>query len=459
MLDRWPATAPQRLAWRCILFVGAAYGLLLLVALARAPHRQQWDALFVSDGFGYYIYLPSLILDGDLDLSNQLRRQPDQLEQPWYQPVSQTGLRENVFQVGCAVLWLPFFLAAHAAVLALNALGASIPTTGFGIAYELPVYLGSFTYGLVGVYYLRRLLLELWGERVADGASLAIALATPLAAYLWFEPDMCHVVSMFLITVLVYRLHRMQQERDRRPLSWAGAGALTGLIVAIRAPDGLVVLAAAWVGLSILREDGPEGGKVYWKQGALAATAFVLAAFIGFLPQIVVWQIIYGEPLLVPTSSGYDVFNWQQPKLLRYLFSPERGVFAWSPLLLVAAAGCVLGFLRGPPVLRWSVPVLAAAIYYTSSLNIWWVGCSFGARRMVDYSVIFALGLGYLMHRYPAWASSRLTKGVAVGLGLYNWVLMVRYFAHDLPEYGALSWYDLVVRTFDYPWRTAVRFF
>ena len=40
---------------------------LLVIVFARAPLRQIPDALFVSDGFGYYIYLPSLILDGDLD--------------------------------------------------------------------------------------------------------------------------------------------------------------------------------------------------------------------------------------------------------------------------------------------------------------------------------------------------------------------------------------------------------
>src|SRR5947209_10732552 len=30
--------------------------------------------LVVSDGQGYYVYLPSLIIDGDLDFSNQVRQ-------------------------------------------------------------------------------------------------------------------------------------------------------------------------------------------------------------------------------------------------------------------------------------------------------------------------------------------------------------------------------------------------
>jgi hypothetical protein len=153
--------AGHRATW---LFVSVT--MLFLIIAGRASHRKD-GALFVSDGFGYYIYFPSLIINGDLDLSKQLSHQEGQQVQQFYDIQPATSLPGNPFQVGCALLWLPFFLAAHASVCGLNLLGMNIPRDGFGMAYELPVYCGSFVYGLLGLYYTRKLLAELWGMPVS----------------------------------------------------------------------------------------------------------------------------------------------------------------------------------------------------------------------------------------------------------------------------------------------------
>src|SRR5947208_15005863 len=53
------------------LYAAAAVGVLLL-ALASVPLKAQFDFIN-SDGRWYYVYLPSLVVDGDLDFSNQMR--------------------------------------------------------------------------------------------------------------------------------------------------------------------------------------------------------------------------------------------------------------------------------------------------------------------------------------------------------------------------------------------------
>lgn len=435
-----------RTNWFIVLLACGSFGLLLAIALARTPHRQN-GALFVSDGFGYYIYLPSIIIDGDLDLSNQIAHQPDQESQGFYRISPATGLRGNPFQVGCALFWSPFFLAARAAAKGLSLMGFSVPMDGFGLIYELPVYCGAFLYGLVGVFYIYRLLKELWGGSVAWFTTLYIALATPIAAYLWFEPDMSHGLSMALIAMLFYYLHRAQATENRNAGTWAFLGFLVGAIALVRAPDGLVSLAAAYVALTVVRRDAPTRPPASLCQILTCSSSFIVAMGLAFLPQMLVWKTLYGGYLLIPSSTNYERMNWFQPDFLGYLFSARRGILIWTPLFIPALIGAIAGVWKGPPIMRYALLVLFAAVYFNCSLPVWWVGCSFSERRIVDYTVLFALGLGYLLSLRPALSSRYAFHAVAVCLCLFNWTLMVRYFTHELPEYGEVSFNDLFLGT------------
>ena len=145
--DRRRMIDPRGVLRRSLVVLAASI-LLVAIALARDQYRQISGSFFVSDGFGYYIYLPSLLIDRDLDLANQLLHQDDQINQRWYDRDPTTGRIGNAFQVGCALLWSPFFLATHA----LNSFWND-PTheTGFGWHYELPVYYGAFLYALSAI--------------------------------------------------------------------------------------------------------------------------------------------------------------------------------------------------------------------------------------------------------------------------------------------------------------------
>jgi hypothetical protein len=439
MLREW------RTKWPILLLLAGAFGLLLAIVVARASHRQTGE-LFVSDGFGYYIYLPSVVLDGDLDLSNQLAHQPDQRSQTFYQVTPATGLPANPFQVGCAIFWSPFFLIAHAAAKGLAALGVRVPANGFGYVYELPVYCGAFFYGLVGLFYIYRLLQELWGASVARIATLYLALASPAAAYLWFEPDMSHGLSLTLIAMLFFYLYRAHATDNRSGTMWAFLGFLVGAITLVRVPDALVSIAVGCVALSFIqgRASSPPASL---RQILRCSAAFLVAAGLTFLPQLLVWKALYGSFLLLPSSTNYDRMNWYQPDFLGYLFSTRRGIFLWTPLLLPAVLGLIAGVWKGPSILRYALLVLIAAVYFNCSIPKWWTGCSFSERRIVDYTVLFALGLGYLLSLRPALSSRYALHFVGVCLCLFNWTLMTRYFTHELPEYGDVSFNDLFVGT------------
>ena len=220
----------------------------------------------------------------------------------------------------------------------------------------------------------------------------------------------------------------------------------------IRVPDLLVSLAVLWVGAAVIWRRSKLNGRAAWRESLVPAAVGSLAAGLAFLPQMIVWKVLYGKTLSMPPNPYYSNMSWIEPDLLNYLFSGYHSLLSWTPILLPATVGLIWGALKGPMILRWSLAVLVPAVYFNSSIHMWWAGASFGERRMVDYSVFFVLGLGYLLARRPSlWP--RTTLSVVVCLCAFNCVLMVRYFTHDLPEYGCVSWYDLYGRTLDFPLR------
>ena len=440
-----------------LLFIGLSSLLLIAIVIGRAPYRHL-GALFVSDGFGYYIYLPSVIIDRDLDLKNQIEHQPCQLKHWTFTFVSQTGRFGNIFQIGCAVLWLPFFLLAHCLVFILIKLGFSLDVNGFGYFYELPVYIGSFIYGLLGIFFMWRLVREIFDDKIADNSVLYIVLASPVAAYLWFEPDMSHIISLFLISIFFYYLYRVYILVDQRLSSWALLGALLGLIVLVRVPDGLVGLLAFSVWLKIFFLDKYKTNHEY-KAAFKTCVIFICSTILVFSPQLFVWKILYGSFLTIPPNPFYNKIQWLKPDLFNYLFSTMHGLFSWTPILCLASIGIIWLFFLDNYFLKVSSLIFLLAIYFNSSIYRWWAGCSFGERRMVDYSVIFALGLGFILFNLRNFLKKKMSWILVTLLILYNWILMIRYFTHDLPEYGNVSFCNLYIKTIVFPLTFLKRFF
>src|SRR5216683_3011420 len=105
--------------------------LLLLVFLLSLPFLNPWVR---GDGVGYYAFARAPLIEHNLDFTNDYQhanesfRGPrlDENGQPKPEFRTPTGHLDNHFSVGPAILWSPFLLLAHAAVLLARALGSSV---------------------------------------------------------------------------------------------------------------------------------------------------------------------------------------------------------------------------------------------------------------------------------------------------------------------------------------------
>jgi hypothetical protein len=439
--------------------------LVVAIALIRAPYTRIPDALFVSDGFGYYVYLPSIVIDHDLDLSNQITRIPYEGEKRFFQESDQTGRRTNQFPSGSALVWLPFFLVADLAVVGVKAIGVSVERDGFGYLYELPVYLGSFTFGLAGVYLMLRTLKDLFGPPIAWASTFGVLFATPLAYYCWVEPNMSHSVAMFTIAWWVWLLCRAYRALDTRWSTWVVLGIVLGLVTLVRPYNGILGLVAIPVAMRISPLRGFRGSLVPPTLSAIARLGVCcLVAIVTWLPQSIVWKILYGDWLVVPRGSGYESMAYRGASVASYLST----VIVYSPLLGIAVAGLMAGRFG-----RWNsmptiatekvthessrvadaasnrgfaqavAPMMLFVLFLISVIVVasrdWYLGTAFGQRRMVDWSVFFGVGLGVLLtrlrHRTDWYPSA---EWCILILSAVHCAMAAVYLSHRgvLPEYG-----------------------
>jgi len=146
----WPA-----LTGRWILPAGFVVSALLLVRIA-VLHNPG----FLADGPAghdrryYYAYTRSLVVDGDLDFTNEIERIP-----PTGTITKFRGKHVNKYAFGMSFLAIPAFAVTHGTIRVLDRLGiAHLPNDGYSLPYVYAFGLTQFFLGMAGIWIICRTL-------------------------------------------------------------------------------------------------------------------------------------------------------------------------------------------------------------------------------------------------------------------------------------------------------------
>ncbi|MFZ5641889.1 MAG: hypothetical protein ACOY4Q_14525 [Bacillota bacterium] len=399
--------------------------LLCLFALAVAHPK------ITSDGYNYFAYLRSAVFDGDLDFHNDFKHFRD----PWFWKTylpreTPTGHLSNVFSVGPAILWAPFYLVAHGLVLTVNLFGGSITADGFSRPYVLAVLFGSVFYAFLGFVLTYRLGKTLFRPVVALFSTVVIWLASFLLYYMIFEPSMSHAVSFFTVTLFIWYWHIT---RPRRSLTgWLLLGLAAGLMMLVRWQNGIFMLFAAIESVIGYVEAATRRD---WRrlQGTLAGNiVFLLAAVMAFLPQLLAWKILYGAWLTLPQGTGF--MKWDAPFMMEVWFSSRHGLFSWTPAVYPAVFGWLFLYKKDRQLAGTTVATFLVMTYANSIIADWWAGWGFGMRRFDGFLLPFTLGLGSLLD----FAAARYKKAVPVIVLLLSLTVAFNFYLLKLVRSGAI---------------------
>jgi Dolichyl-phosphate-mannose-protein mannosyltransferase len=392
-------------------FVFVAFLLLLLLVFHVSFQRA------ASDGRSYYVQLRSLVMDWDLDLSND--------------EATFGGRGANKYAFGAPVLWSPFYVLCHLWLRGLNLMGGTWTTDGYTYPYQRAVGLATLLYGFLGLVLIYRVLRRYFSRPISLLSTLGICSTTFLFWYLTADNSMVHGASMFATTLFLFLWHRFRDQPTPRRWLWLGASA--GLMGYVRWQDGVfaIVPVADLLWASWQARTGPAAGRLQAAAGDLVR--FGAAAFLTFSPQLLFWRAVYGQWVHLPTQEHGFHPGLIPPFIVDVLFSANRGLLTTTPVLTLALIGLVLFTRRHWRVGAALAAGLVAQIWVNGAVEIWWGGVGYGARRFANSMLVFAVGLAGLlsaMERFPLVAPAMILAGLLV----YNVVYMMGLKDGSLPS-------------------------
>lgn len=394
-----------------------AYLVIYAVDLGGPPIR--------SDGYGYYIYLPATFIHHDPTLE---RTANDCCggAYPVFSLISrwpETGRWENPHPIGEAIMLVPFFVLAD-----LLTRWSNTSRDGFSLYYQFVIGFGGVFYFAAGIALLKRVLARKFSPAVVLATLVAIVWGTDLFHYATYDSVFSHAFSFFLFAALLYATPRWLEAP-----SYRGAillGALCSLLVLVRHIDVLLLLFVALYGITSMSGVGERFAllQAHWRKALVGVVTFLAI----LAPQLALYRYATGRWMLNPYRS-IGSFNFSSPKIPQVLFSSQKGLFFWSPILLLSVAGIPLMRRRAPELLLPTLIVLPAITFAIASWIDWQMGGSFGHRGYTDMMPVFAVAMAALFSEVRG---SRFQWAVALMAALFislSIVQMLQYWLHIIP--------------------------
>jgi hypothetical protein len=372
----------------------AAYVFIYATGRATTPIR--------SDGYSYYVYLPAWFIYHDPSLASVARDCCGGEFPAFTAIIHWPGTRRwvNAHPIGVAVLQAPFFLAAHRLTKWSN-----LAADGFTLYYQHAAGIAGGFWAIAGLVLMRRLLIRRFSDGVTAATIAVLFCGTGLVHYATYDSSYSHAYSFFLLAALLNvtedwwgpAVAEATAGKQRRRAALLGL--VAGLIVLTRHTNILLLLVVPLYGFGQLRSVRRLIGIAITHRRDVVIAAGV--AVLVVLPQLALYKAATGQWIV--SSYGELGFHFASPHLWGVLFSVQKGVFFWSPVLLLAVAGFWLRRDATRPFAIATLSVFAADAYLIASWWDWQFGASYGHRGFIDLLPLFAVGLA----GFFAWSAER----------------------------------------------------
>ncbi len=435
-----------------ILFTGIVVSISGILFLTPSIHG--------NDGVLNFVYLRSVIEDGDLDFTNDFEefdRRKDYTYKFTDLPRDpHTQHYANRYGIGASLLWSPFYLlfrTGHAIIT------PEAPFDSFGSHAATAISIGTFLYALCGLLLLLILLRRYVNDYAAAYGVIFIFYASPLAFYTLFHPSMSHVPAFFLIVVwlTLYLGLPTSHARHFSLYRWLLLGVVTALVVMTRFQDVVIVPLLA-IGEIVLYCRTGKKEKAPLTKIIAAYGSFCGAFIIAFLPQMIVWNILFGSFFSGPAPYlEYSGFNPLLPRhIFQVLFSPRHGLFYWHPFLFIGVIAIIALIFKThtkkPEPSRYNLThtlvilsgLFLVELYLTGCWQVWHAGASFGQRLMITAFPTLAFGLAI------PWAAAlrpvhRIFLIVLLGAAIaWNVNLVLLYGTNAIPHQAPVTWTEML---------------
>lgn len=426
-------------AEKWLIALGAITVVLVSAIQLTVPYHVS-PTIIRGDGIGYYAWLRSPLIDGDLDFQNEYEHFEQLLpaaESPMTtrllnHPRTPNGYIPNHWPVGPPIMWSPFILVGHAfARISGSDVDTDADAHAYGLPYQIAISVASATYGLAGLWLLFCVLRRYFETEVSALTVIALWGATPLTGYLNFMPAMSHAASFFAVSLIVYLWMRL---RDHPTTThFLAISAACGLALMMRLQDALfgLIPGVAWLGTIRDSNNSPV-------KSARLLACIVLGGLLACLPQLIAWQIQEGIPL--PGDYADSTINWSGSHLMPVLFSPRYGLLTSTPLVTIGLAGLAWFWRRDRQLVAVLGFVLLCQIWVISSFTYFHSGAAFGPRYFITSLPLVAFGFATVLTMLGSRLSMWWPRALVALLIGWNYVFLAMYGLMYIPRSGVISW-------------------
>jgi hypothetical protein len=368
-----------------------------------------------GDAKDYYSYLVSIFIDKNLGHQDTT---------PWYVIQTPTGTI-NVHTIGVSLLLLPFFLIGYAWA---SLFGYEV--NGFSAPFEKMISIGALFYAMMGLYFIRKLLIKLNIKDFAIAAILVlIFFGTHLLNYSLNEPAMSHVYSFGLISAFFYFSYQVFNSGERKYFGWAAF--LLALVTLVR-PINIIALGIVPFWSDSFKEFIQRMRYIFFRQTKTMIIAGVIFK-LTILIQGFVWLAQNGK--IAQWSYKDNGLYFFSPNTLKMLFGFNSGFFIYTPLCLLLMWGFVPLFKENAFKFFSMFLFLIFVLYLFSCHWAYTYFDGLSIRPMVDFMPVFAI----LGAKLISSLQGKLKTVTLPALGVFavlNLVTCYQYKAGILPPAG-----------------------
>ena len=380
------------------------------------------------DNFGYYMYLPAVFIHKDVTLKDAQwaidAQKEYRLSSNFYQAhLVSTGNRVIQYTSGMAFVYSPAFFVAHISAKVFN-----YKTDGFSKPYQVAVLIQSFLMVFLGLFYLRRLSLQFFSEKLTVWLLLILCLGTN---YFQIAPGNISSPHVYYFAFYAAILYYMVKWHESPKLGYAAViGFLLALMILGRPNELLfIIVPLFWVGGRFLSLQDKFN---YFLRNKKHLIAIVVPLIIFGVIQPIYWKFVTGE--VIHDSYRNEGFRLLDPYLFNYLFSYKKGWLLYTPIMIFSLLGFI-SLIRDRPKQGAVLLIFSVLnIWVLSSWDCWWYADSFSQRSIVQSYPVFYLSLGFLVKEIHT-RYSKLTAPFSfviaglIGFNLFqvfqfnNWIL------------------------------------
>jgi hypothetical protein len=374
-----------------------------------------------GDGIYYWAFTRSIYFDKNIDFSNEFTHQYSPTRNNSQLPEQQHTAQDvtNKYPIGAPLAWLGFFALADILTVILSLFGM-FSRNGYADLYQIIVGFGNIFFVVSGVWILYKLLQVYKQSKLIILTVLTMLFGTNLFYYASIDVINSHPFSFFVSSVYFYFWYNTFKTKTTK--DWLLLGGLLGLLTLTRNQD--FVLGSLLIPeLYVLMKSHTHS--LYNKFFALFGLFVVFSLML--LPQILVWNNLYGSVQNIPYLTGNQAFDFLHPHLLGVFVNFDTGLLFYTPVFVLSLFGTGVLFKMNRYIALCLILPFLLQYLLIASWSGWHQGESYGMRMFLSLIPLFTLGLYQLVLTAKKYMSLSKIYAICGMFVLYNICLIFVY--------------------------------